>query len=116
MQIDQNTFTKPQWEAIALYVDARKRRRRFWLGAGAAAVFGCGSALITRSLMQAGADLPDALQWTQTVLPILLLFVLCLGALAFQRAVASGRKAMLAAGLTMQFVADFENYPTSKFP
>lgn len=116
MRIDKGSFTKQQWEAIALYVDARKRRRRFLLQAGAAAVFGCGSALITRSLMQAEADLSVALQWTQTVLPIVLLIVLCLGALVFQRAVASGRKAMLTAGLTMQFVADFEKYPTSKFP
>jgi hypothetical protein len=115
MQIDGSIFTKPQWEAIALYVYARKRRRRSLVTACAAAVFCCGSVLITRSLIQAGAELSGALQWTQTVAPIILLFVLCLGAFAFQREVASGRKAMLAAGLTMQFVANFEKYPTSKF-
>lgn len=116
MQLDDRTYTKQQWEAIALYVEARKRRRRFLFQAGAAAVFGCGSVLITRWLMQSGAELWSALQWTQTVAPIVLLVVLCLGAFAFQREVASGRKAMLAAGLTAQFVADFEKYPTSKFP
>ena len=116
MKIDGSNFTKSQWEAIALYVYARKRRRRFLVTACAAAIFGCGSVLITSSLMQAGAELSSALQWTQTVAPIILLFVLCLGAFAFQREVASGRKAMLAAGLTVQFVADFEKYPTSKFP
>jgi len=116
MQLDERTYTKQQWEAIALYVEARKRRRRFSFQAGAAAFFGCGSVLITSSLMQTGAEHSSALQWTQTVAPIILLVVLCLGAFAFQREVASGRKAMLAAGLTMQFVSDFERYPTSKFP
>ncbi len=116
-QVDENSFTRQQWEAIAHYVEARKRRRKFYLTAGAAALVSCSAALMSRAMTEGSTlDIPPILQWAQMILPIVLLVVLSLGTIAFNSAVASGRKEMLSAGLGKKFVADFEKYPTRKFP
>lgn len=114
MQVDKSSFTKAQWEAIAVYVEARKRKRRFYVKAGAAAVLGCSAALMSRSMMDGMPDVPAYLQWVQVALPIALLIVLAIGAAAVHGAVAASRTGLIRSGVPKELVADFEKYPTSK--
>lgn len=115
MQVDKSSFTKAQWEAIAVYVEARKRKRRFFIKAGTAAVLGCSAALMSRSMVQDGMlNVPAYLQWVQVALPIALLIVLAIGAAAVNGAVAASRTDLIRSGVPKNLVADFEKYPTNK--
>lgn len=115
MQVDRSSFTQAQWQAIAVYVEARKRKRRFLIKAGGAAVLGCSAALMSHSMMKDGTlDIPASLHWVQVALPVLLLIVLGIGAAAVHGGVAASRTDLTRSGVPKELVADFEKYPTSK--
>jgi hypothetical protein len=98
-----------------MYVEARKRRRRFYRTVGPTVLIGCAASLLVHSMMQGEtADIPAGLQLLEIVFPVLLLASLCVGLFAYHRAVSASRLALARAGVPNDFIRELENYPTGK--
>jgi hypothetical protein len=115
MTVDKNSFTEPQWEAIALYVEARRRQRQFYRTAILAALIVCFGAFLARSIIDGGAEPFAGFHWLQTAALVFLLIVFSVGAGLFHWAVVTCRTGLLQSGVWSELISEFEKYPSRKF-
>jgi hypothetical protein len=115
MTVDKNSFTEPQWEAIALYVEARRRQRQFYRTAIPGALIACFGAFLARSIIDGGVEPFAGFHWLQIAALVLLLIVFSVGAGLFHWAVVTCRTGLRQAGVSSALISEFEKYPSRKF-
>ncbi|WGS55026.1 hypothetical protein LFL96_36740 (plasmid) [Paraburkholderia sp. D15] len=109
--IDRSTFTEAQWEALSLYVEARKRQRGFYrtaLPALGLVVLAWGVTHVLQSGPSRSAFVPE---WLQTTVTAAAVTAGLFGVGLFRWAVRQSRAHLKASGVSTEWIAGLDRWP-----